>query len=151
MKLALVSLLETRSEMPFHPYTISTEALEIAVLSYMMWNPGKVEGLTGEEFTCPIRRSIYSMLLSGMVYEQLGEELHRQDVTSPEYLIRDILYSPTLADDYVIQAIAELQRSHRISQLHDDVRKWLRRTEPLTFEVACSSLVQVITKAARRR
>ncbi len=125
---------------------------EQGVLSFMMWHPGKVESLTGEEFTRPLHKRLYQLLRAGVDYTELGRhcaDMLDVDGVPPDYQITDIYYAPSLAPRALVEAVAELKRLHALRELGEQVERWQRRAPGLSVQAAKRELAKIVQTGGR--
>lgn len=110
---------------------------EQTVLSWMMWHPGKVQSLSGDEFLRQDHRDLYLSMRSGVPFDDLMR------VADP-YYVQDLYYRPAVTLDYLKDAIADLKRWHQLRPLLAAVDAWRVRAPLVTYEVALKQLGAVL-------
>ncbi len=115
-------------------------AAEESVLSSML-SGRKVESLTEQEFTSPMRKAMYRLLREGIPMEGLESVLRQEGFTEEElYYPADVWLVPILPHKPLVEAVADLKRLAQLRALCGRVDAWRKKAPMLTHERASREL-----------
>ena len=131
--------------LPHEDPLIDTETEE-SVLSSMM-SGRRVESLTEDHFTTPIRKAMYRLLRGGVPMENLEAELRREGFKEEElYYPTDVWLVPILPHKPLTEAVAQLKRLALLRPLCAHIDAWRVKAPHMEFALA----VKELGKAIRR-